>query len=145
MTTITIITNKMTAPEGYKTAISLIRLGGMIGYVFWNPIVEIEGPFAEDFTKLKWRYRDHRDGETAEFWVCGLRTFVQDCDGDDSIWDVRKGRNGSILADGRERDFYSALAAAEAALRQIISERIVELRRHLPSVSAGDNLKEIYL
>ena len=68
-------------PCGPRTSETrLIRLGGMVGDAFGNPLVEIHGPFAEDFTKLKWRYRDHRDGETAEFSVCGLRAFVQDCD-----------------------------------------------------------------
>lgn len=129
MVNFTMITNKVPEPDGYQPEIRLIRLGGMIGDAFGNPVVEIHGPFAEDYTNLKWRYCDHRDGETAEYSVCGIYAFVQDCDGDYSVWSIRKGgRRGDCVTHGQEDDFFPALATAEAALRQIIADRIKELR-----------------
>ena len=91
---------------------------------------------SDQYTTLKWRFTERRDGETAVFEVCGLRAFVQDCDGDASEWSVRKGRRGSILAQGelwQGNHFFACLRDAEAALREIIAKRIAELRTGSPS------------
>jgi hypothetical protein len=85
---------------------------------------------AEDATRLKWRYRDHRDGESASFTVCGLHAHVQDCDGDYSEWSIRKGFRGPVVAKGTTWDFFCALHDAEMALRGIVCDRIADLRRN---------------
>lgn len=87
--------------------------------------------FAEDATKLNWRWTEHWSGEWGEFELCGLYAKVRDCDGDFTWWAVRKGRNGPTLAEGQRNDsnhFFGSLADAEAALRRIITDRITELR-----------------
>jgi len=84
--------------------------------------------FDEDATRLKWQRRDHRDGETAQFAVCGLHVWVQDLDGDYCIWEISKGRRGPIIAKGDTIYFPEALRDAEHALYRIISERIAQLR-----------------
>ncbi|TXN23968.1 hypothetical protein [Methylobacterium sp. WL9] len=84
--------------------------------------------FAEDATKLKWRYEERRDGEIARFEVCGLHAYARDCDGDFTFWLIRKGKQGAVLAEGETRDFFPALREAEAALRRIVSARIAEMR-----------------
>lgn len=120
----------------------LIRLGGMIGDVFGNPLVEIEGPFAEDFTKLKWQFTEHRDGEIAKFSVGGVKAVVQDCDGDSSWWELRCGRE--VIAKGEDwghspHHFYACLAAAETALRSEVEtrKRAVIARHPTRSCKAG--------
>lgn len=80
---------------------------------------------------IAWRYKDHRDGESAEFTVCGLHVYVGDADGDWSWWTIRVGRLGRVIAEGEEfgiDHFDEALAKAEAALRKIVTDRIQELR-----------------
>lgn len=80
---------------------------------------------------LKWQHREHRDGERAEFKVCGLRAFVGDADGDWSWWTVSKGRQKLSEGTCHGYDPYHfdvALGEAEEALRRIINARIAELR-----------------
>lgn len=105
----------------------------------WRPIKALVPPdefdTSDQYTTLAWRFTERRDGETAVFEVCGLRAFVQDCDGDQSWWTVRKGRRGPILAQGERSDgthFFECLREAEGNLRRIIAERIAELRRLRP-------------
>ena len=88
---------------------------------------------------LLWNYRDHRDGETATFEVCGLHVSIQDMDGDGSVWNIRKGRRGATIASGSKcsgDDFVECAADAEAALRKIIADRIAELRAFAPRLAA---------
>lgn len=101
----------------------VVQISGLLGKVFGHPLDDVDGPFAEDFTSLKWRYKEHRDGETAKFTVGGILAEVIDCDGDFSIWCVK--RNGKILAEGTEDEcnpphFFAALARAESALRGLV-------------------------
>lgn len=103
-----------------------IRIGGVFGAVFGNPIVEIEGPFADDFSNLKWQFEDHRDGETATFRVCGIKAYVQDCDGDYSVWSVRRGK--ILIGEGSECEFFPALAAAEQALRAYVALAVANIK-----------------
>lgn len=69
-----------------------------------------------------WVFHEHRDGEWAIFRVCGIEARVQDCDGDYSLWSVKRGP--IVIAEGNERDFLSALAAAETALRAHVRAQI---------------------
>jgi hypothetical protein len=103
----------------------LIRIGGVFGEMFGYPVVEVHGPFADDFTSLKWAFTDHRDGEVAKFAVGGFRVRVVDQDGDCSVWGIR--RHGKVVASGEEDGFdpphfFAALAKAEAALRALVRD-----------------------
>ena len=64
---------------------------------------------------LTWRFRDHRDGETASYSDNGYSLFVQDCDGDLSVWSVRF--EGNKVGEGESEDFERGLAECEAAMR----------------------------
>src|SRR5262249_1374023 len=66
--------------------------------------VMVPGPFADDYTKLKWDFHEHRDGEWARFRVAGLEVYVQDCDGDFSFWELRDLRTKpkAVLAGGTD-------------------------------------------
>lgn len=91
----------------------------------------INGPFAQDYTSLKWQFRELQDGEVATFSVCGLKAWVRDCDGDRSIWELRKGR--TVVAHGEDEGFepphfWACLRDAEAALRGELARRVEELR-----------------
>lgn len=93
----------------------------------------IEGPFAEDFTTLKWQYREYRDGETARYRVAGLEAYVCDCDGDSSWWHVKDIRTKTVIAEGEDwgwdpPHFFKCLSDAEAALRSEVSRRAQALR-----------------
>ncbi|WP_375274444.1 hypothetical protein [Methylorubrum thiocyanatum] len=92
---------------------------------------------AEDASRLKWQFTDHRDGETARFAVCGLHVHVQDCDGDYAEWSIRKGRRGPVVAEGTTRDFFASLHNAEIALRSVIAARIEELRLSAQALFIG--------
>jgi len=85
--------------------------------------------YAEDASKLKWRFTEHWSGESAVFQVCGLWAYVKDYDGDRSGWSIRKGRRGPVLAEGEDDWFFQCLHDAEAALRKIIADRIAEIRQ----------------
>lgn len=93
-------------------------------------LAEISGPFADDYTKLKWEFKDHWSGESARFQVAGLEVFVRDMDGDSSWWELRDNRTGLVLAKGEKwpgetelPDFWQCLVDAEAALRAEVHER----------------------
>ena len=99
----------------------LIRLGGVFGDAFGNPVVEVEGPFADDFTTFNWQFKEHRDGEIAKFRGAGFDAIVIDQDGDGSIWEVK--RLGKIIAKGSDcgfdpPHFFACLQAAETAIRR---------------------------
>lgn len=86
---------------------------------------------SDQYTTLHWRFTDHRDGEIATYKVAGLWVWVGDYDGDCSEWRIRKGKGGPILAEGNRYDgnhFFACLHDAEAALRRIIVDRVLELR-----------------
>lgn len=86
---------------------------------------------SDQYTTLNWRFKERRDGETARFSICGLEVLVQDCDGDATVWTIRKGRGGPIVAQGEGHEgnhFFAGLREAEATLRRVIAERIAELR-----------------
>lgn len=71
-----------------------------------------------------WKFRDHRDGETARYSRFEFYAFVQDMDGDASWWVVRE--YGCEVATGEiwEGDHYSlALAAAEEWLNKLNAPR----------------------
>ncbi len=98
----------------------------------FGPVI-IEGPFADDYTKLNWKFTDHRDGETAEFRVAGLELFVQDMDGDGSWWHLKDVRTRKVLAKGDDwgfdpPHFWKCLAEAEATLRAEVNRRKEALR-----------------
>lgn len=105
---------------------AVIRLGGILGDALGNPLVEIEGPFAEDFTSLPWVYRDHWSGETATYRAAGYDLWARDYDGDDAGWEVKRGK--TIVAEGKVDDFFQALAAAEEAMRSDVRARLARLR-----------------
>lgn len=92
----------------------------------------IDGPFAEDYTSLKWQYRDHWSGESAVFRVAGLEAYVRDMDGDSSYWELRDLRTKAIIAEGEDwgfepPNFWKCLADAEAALRVEVKTRVANL------------------
>lgn len=85
-----------------------------------------EGQYAEDFTTLKWEYREHRDGETARFRAAGFSLLVVDCDGDSSYWTLK--HHGKILNEGESVSnvpdhFHVCLQEAEKALRAAVADR----------------------
>jgi hypothetical protein len=89
---------------------------------------EIEGPFAQDYTTLKWDFKEHRDGEYAHFRAAGLEACAQDCDGDRSIWLLKDLRTRKVIAEGSDDrndppHYWFCLAAAEAALRAEVARR----------------------
>lgn len=93
----------------------------------------IEGPFADDYTRLNWEYEDHRDGETARYRAAGLEAYVQDCDGDQSCWHLKDGRTRKVIAEGSDHGFkpphfFACLALAEAALRAEVARRKAVIR-----------------
>lgn len=90
--------------------------------------VMVPGPFADDYTRLNWDIKDHRDGETAKFRVAGLEAFVQDCDGDSSWWQIKDTRTRKVIAKGEDdgfdpNHFWFCLVAAETALRTEVERR----------------------
>lgn len=92
------------------------------------------GPFADDYTKLLWIIKDHRDGETATFRVAGLEAYVADCDGDSSWWQIKDIRTRQVICEGEDwgyepHHFFRCLAEAEAALRAEVERRKQNLRR----------------
>ena len=96
--------------------------------------VLVPGPFADDYTRLKWVFKEHRDGETARFRVAGLEVYVQDCDGDDSFWQIKDIRTHKIIAKGGDNGFdpnhfWFCLVAAETALRAEIEQRKANLKK----------------
>ena len=80
-----------------------------------KPVVEIEGPFANDFSKLPWVYTEHWSGTTARYRAAGYDLYVRDYDGDSTGWEVS--RHGVKIASGDCQEFYPALAEAEKAMR----------------------------
>jgi hypothetical protein len=93
----------------------------------------IDGPFAEDFTSLKWEFTDHWSGETARFRAAGLDLYVRDYDGDSSSWRMKDIRTGAVLAEGEDwgfnpPNFWKCLADAEAALRAEVRSRVASRR-----------------
>lgn len=95
---------------------------------------------SDQYTTLKWRFIEHRDGETALFDLCGLHVWVMDMDGDASEWTIRRGRWGSILSSGSRWEgnhFFACLRDAEAAFRKIVDERITELRTRASATEAA--------
>jgi hypothetical protein len=104
-----------------------------IAYTIFGPVL-VPGPFADDYTRLKWDFKDHRDGETARFRVAGLEAYVQDCDGDASWWQVKDIRTRAIIAEGADDSsdpdhFWFCLVAAETALRAEVDRRKTILRK----------------
>lgn len=92
----------------------------------------VPGPFADDYTRLNWQYEDHRDGETARFRVAGLEAYVQDCDGDNSYWQLKDCRTREVIAKGGDNGFdpphfFACLVLAGRALRaEVLSDVRVE-------------------
>jgi hypothetical protein len=115
--------NRGTAAEETR----FIHLGGMIGDGFGNPVVEITGPFHDDFTSLKWDWKDHRDGGTWTFKAAGYSMRVQDMDGDESTWEV-KFRGTKILSGNTDSD-NEALAIAESVMRAHLRRQIYKRRQ----------------
>ena len=97
------------------TETRFFRIGGIFGDAFGNPVVEVEGPFADDFSKLPWVYTEHWSGTTARYRAAGFDLYVRDYDGDSAGW--RVSRHGCVIAEGDCREFYPALAEAEKAMR----------------------------
>jgi hypothetical protein len=96
--------------------------------------VTIDGPFADDYTRLNWQYDDHWSGESARFRVAGLEAYVKDCDGDDSFWILKDVRTRMVIAEGSDHGFkpphfFACLALAERALRDEVSLRKASLAR----------------
>lgn len=104
----------------------LIRLGGVLGNALGNPVIEIDGPFADYFTSLPWTYKDHWSGETATYRAAGYDLWARDYDGDYAGWYVNRGE--LVIATGTELDFSHALAKAEEALRADVRSRLKKLR-----------------
>lgn len=80
---------------------------------------------------LKWRFKEHRDGETAMFRGAGIELYVADYDGDGSVWQMRRGK--TVLAEGSDYGdhpyhFDACLLAAEAALRAEVKRMIAEAK-----------------
>lgn len=101
----------------------------------FGPVL-VPGPFADDYTRLKWEFEENRDGETARFRVAGLDCFVQDCDGDASWWQIKDIRTRQIIAEGEDHGydpdhFWFCLVAAETALRAEVEQRKAKLRDRL--------------
>lgn len=89
------------------------------------------GEFAEDFTSLKWRYEERRDGEIARFTAAGYALLVVDCDGDSSYWTLKHHR--MVVAEGESAShvpnhFFVCLQAAEEALRSAVAARLAVMR-----------------
>ncbi|HYE49980.1 MAG TPA: hypothetical protein VEB20_10360 [Azospirillaceae bacterium] len=68
---------------------------------------------------LKWKFKEHAWGETADYEAAGLKVRVVDADGDWSRWSITRGEE--TLAEGKVEGhepyhFDAALAAAENAL-----------------------------
>ncbi len=88
------------------------------------------GSFAEDFTTLKWTFKEYRCGETATFRAShGLSLYVQDQDGDSSWWELRKGK--IVVAKGEDDGgnpphFFACLRDAERALKRRLEEIAAE-------------------
>lgn len=106
----------------------------LVGTIFG--VIEVPGPFADDYTRLDWQYDDHWSGETAKFQVAGLLAYVQDRDGDDSWWMLKDTRTRKVIAEGRDSgfdppNFYVCLVKAEEALRAEVEARKVQIRRRL--------------
>lgn len=104
-----------------------------VGYTLFGPVL-VPGPFADDYTRLKWDFHDHRDGEWAKFRVAGLEAFVQDCDGDASWWRVKDIRTRTIIAKGDDDGFdpphyWVCLVQAENALRAEVFRRKAAILR----------------
>ena len=98
-----------------------------VAYTMFGAVV-IEGPFADDYTRLNWQYDDHWSGESARFRVAGLEAYVKDRDGDDSFWLLKDCRTRKVLAEGSEGGFdpphfWACLALAEKALRAEVDRR----------------------
>ena len=88
------------------------------------------GDFAEDFTKLKWRYEEHWSGEMARFDAAGYSLFVRDCDGDSSWWNLK--HHGKVIAEGESwglvpNHFFVCLREAEQALRDAVTKHRLAL------------------
>lgn len=95
--------------------------------------VMISGPFADDYTRLKWQFDDHWSGESARFRVAGLEAFVKDRDGDDSYWILKDVRARNIIAEGKDSgfdppNFWVCLVRAEDALRSEVARRKTAIR-----------------
>jgi hypothetical protein len=96
--------------------------------------VMVPGPFADDYTRLKYEYKDHWSGESARFRAAGLELYVKDCDGDFTVWQLKDLRTGQIISDGSEDHFFAGLARAEFMLRTIVDLRKARLK-HLAAQS----------
>lgn len=110
-----------------------------VAQTIFGPVL-VSGPFADDYTKLKWVWKDHRDGETARFQVAGLEVYAADMDGDGSWWQLKDIRARTILATGQYwageteiPDFWQCLVDAEAALRAEVADR----KQRLISLTEG--------
>lgn len=76
---------------------------------------------------IKWQYTELQDGEVAKFSVCGIVAWARDCDGDFSMWGVRRGKEtfyeGNCATVGEMYHFDLALGAAEGVLRAVVAFR----------------------
>ncbi len=93
----------------------------------------IPGPFADDYTRLNWRYHDHWSGESARYQVAGLEAYVKDMDGDASEWRLKDLRTRKVIAEGSDAGFtpphfYAAMVLAEQALRDEVACRKAAIR-----------------
>jgi hypothetical protein len=81
---------------------------------------------------LKWKFWETRDSGWGEYRAAGYRLLVQDCDGDASWWELRRGRE--VIAKGATHEcqpfyhFDACCLAAEEALRIEVRRRKMELR-----------------
>ena len=81
---------------------------------------------------LRWKHEEKWWGAISTYEGAGYRLVVIDRDGDDSEWELKRGK--SVIAAGRNHDnhpyyhFDACLLAAEGALRVEVKRRIAKLR-----------------
>lgn len=80
--------------------------------------------------RYKWEFSETRDTGIGIFKAAGYELRVWDLDGDQSEWELRRGKavlaEGSDIGDGGLYHFDACLLAAEAALSAEVKRRLSE-------------------
>lgn len=82
--------------------------------------------------RFPWVHQEHWSGGIARYRAAGYSLYVQDMDGDGSVWELKRGRE--VLAEGSDYGhqpyyhFDACLLAAEQALVDHVRARLAELR-----------------
>jgi len=63
---------------------------------------------SKEISELKWRWREHRDGDVGKARFKCFDVRLQDCDGDFCEWQIKRGT--VYVAMGQERDIEPAQA-----------------------------------